>query len=1029
MSITQFAIEKNRITIIGLLIIIAGGLGAYVHMPQSEDPGFIIRTAYVMTIFPGASPERVENLVTDPLEAVIQQIPELDFISSESETGISSIYVNIKESYKEMRPIWDNLRRKVAAAAPGLPDGVIGPIVNDEFGDVFGIIFTITGEGYTYAELKEVADEVRDELLTIPDVAKVQVYGAQEERIFIEYDNARLAQLGLSPGQVQQLLASQNILFPGGKVSTGDERIVLEPTGNFQTVEEVRRSVIALPGRSDVVYLEDIARVRRGYDDPPTSKLRSSGLPALGIGISMREGGNIITMGEQVHAKVRDLQQLYPIGIEFDFICFQPHEVSENVNSFVRSLLQAVSIVVLVMLLSLGMRTGLVVATLIPMTALATIALMNAFHITLNMVSLAALIISLGMLVDNAIVMAESIMVMIRRGIEPVRAAVASAAELRIPLLTSSLTTSAAFLTVFLAESSTGEYCSDLFRVVTISLLSSWVLSITMVPMLCARFIRVKKTAEESFDGRFYQRYRAGLIGTLKRPWLALAVVVAIFIGSMQLMKLVPNIFFPATTRPFLRAELTFPAGTAIERTDAMVKDLERFIADSLRVAEERAEGVRNWASFIGVGAPRYYLAIQPEPEMEGRAYLLINTTTRAAADAARPRLERFLWDRYPDLEALVMPLDYGPPVTAPVEIRLYGKQEDRLFDLVDQVKDQLAGIPGTKNISDNWGARVKKLLVVVDQPRARKAGVSSYDIALSLQTILSGIEITEFREREDVIPVVLRAREADRQDLSKLETLDVFAQATGRTVPLKQVADIQVAWEPSKIFRRDRLKAVTVSAHVDPGVTAIGVVEEMTPWLEEASHDWPLGYRFELGGEMESSEESQQSIMAKLPIAFAIIVLLLVGQFNSLRRPFIILMTIPLALIGVSVGLVVLRGEMGFMTFLGVISLSGIVINNAIVLLDRIRIEIEEHGHPPARAIIEACQRRLRPILLTTVTTVGGLIPLWLGSGPMWRSMAIAIMFGLLFATALTLGVIPVLYAIFFRVRFKGYVHQDAGR
>jgi multidrug efflux pump subunit AcrB len=1022
MSVTRLAIEKNRITLVALLIVLGAGISSYRTMPQSEDPGFIVRTAFVQTFLPGASPERVENLVTDPLEAAIQQMPELDFVSSESLTGLSIIYVNIKESYKEMRPIWDSLRRKVDNVRGQLPDGVIGPQVNDEFGDVFGILFTITGEGYSYAELRDVADEVRDELLTIEDVAKVDIYGAQEERIFIEYENARLAQLNLSPMQLGNLLESQNILFPGGRISTGDQRIVLEPSGNFQTLEDVRRSVITLPERSEVLYLEDIAEIKRGYVDPARSKLRSSGVPALGIGISMRDGGNIIRMGEDVRALIRHLEAEYPIGIEFDFVAFQPDEVDANVKNFVHSLLQAVGLVVLVMLLTLGVRTGLVVATLIPMTMLMSLWLMNIFGITLNTISLAALIIALGMLVDNAIVMSESIMVMIKRGVRPIEAAVKSARELRTPLLTSSLTTAAAFLSIFLAESTTGEYTADLFKVVTIALMASWVLSLTMVPLFCYRFIKVGGKTEQTFDGRFYAGYRGFLLRVLKHPWISLAVLIFVFLASMQLQRFIPALFFPPSERAFLTAELTFPAGTPIERTEAMVDDLEGFFETSLKVGNDRDQGITNWASFIGIGAPRFYLAANPEPQKEQLACLLINTTTRAAADEIRPRIEEYLWNRYPGLNAVILPLDYGPPVVAPIEVRLSGADTDRLFAVVDEVRARLEATPGTKNIQDNWGPRVKKLMVVVDQPRARRAGVSSLDIAVSLQSILSGIAVTEFREQEDVIPVVMRGEAADRRDIGKLETLDVYSQATGRTVPLKQVADVVPEWEPSTIHRRDRIKTVTISSFLQPEVTATDVVNRLAPWLEEQKQSWPIGYSYEFGGEIESSVEAQQAIMAKLPIAFGVIILLLVGQFNSLRRPLIILLTIPLALIGVNVGLFVLRGNMGFMTFLGVISLAGIVINNAIVLLDRIRIERDELGTAPDRAVIEAAQKRFRPILLTTVTTIGGLLPLYLSGGPMWESMAIAIMFGLIFATGLTLGAVPLFYSLFFKVKFKNF-------
>jgi multidrug efflux pump subunit AcrB len=493
MNVTRFAIEKNRITIIALVLILFAGINTFRHMPRDEDPGFIIRTATVMTYFPGASPERIEQLITDKLEKSIQQMPEIDFITSQSKTGVSIVFVNVLARYTEMRPIWDSLRRKVDAARDQLPDGIIGPTVNDEFGDVFGTIITVTGEGFDYADLKNVGDEVRDELLYIDEVAKVNVIGAQEERVFVEYNNARLAELGMSPGQLKELLESRNVIFPGGDVTTGQERIVLEPSGNFESIDELKRTVITLPGEREVVYIEDIANIYRDYVDPPRAMMRSSGEPCLGLAVNLREGGNIIRLGEKVTKMIDRLRTLYPIGVEFDVVAFQPAHVERKVNEFTGSLLQAVGIVLLVMLITLGLRTGLVVASLIPMAMIMSILVMDRFGIGLDQMSLASLIISLGLLVDNAIVMSESIMVQIAQGKDRVRAAVDSASELRIPLLTSSLTTAAAFLSFYLAESSTGEYVAPLFKVVTITLLCSWVLSLTMTPMFCVRFLKVKQ--------------------------------------------------------------------------------------------------------------------------------------------------------------------------------------------------------------------------------------------------------------------------------------------------------------------------------------------------------------------------------------------------------------------------------------------------------------------------------------------------------------------------------------------------------
>ncbi len=1028
MSITRAAIEKSRVSIVALLIVLFGGVISYIRMPQREDPGFTIRVAVVTTRLPGASPERMEELVTDPIEAVVQQIPELDFVSSTSMTGISFVYVNIKESYSNMRPIWDNLRRKIDGMREELPSGVIGPDVDDEFGDVFGIQIAMTGEGYSYSELDEVAKDVRDELLKLRDVAKVDIYGVQAERVFIEYNNARLAQLGISPGQLQNMLASQNIISPGGKVTTGRERIILEPTGNFETIEEIQRMVIALPQTGDMVYLGDIANVYRGYIDPPESKMRAGGHQCLGLGVCLRDGGSIIRLGEEVKATLRFLETQYPIGIEFDIFYFEPKEVENSVNDFLSNLIQAIVLVILVMLLFLGWRTGLVVASLIPMAMLLSFMIMNMVGITLNMISLAALIIALGLLVDNAIVVSESIMVKMEQGIPAVEAAVDSAKELRIPLLTSSLTTAVAFLPIYLADSQVGEYTADLFKVVTIALLSSWILAMTMIPLFAVAMIRVNKkkkdrSQEDVFDTRFYRGYRGMIMFMLKHRALSLIGIIIIFFASTQLTRVIPAMFFPSTDKGFIRATLEMPVGTPIEITEQIATDLEQYMVDSLLVNDDREEGLINWACWIGDKGPRYTLGADAGGRMEHVAKFIINTTTRESADNAIERMEAYLWDRYPDLKAKVKPLDYGPPVDSPIEIRLYGKDYDDLFQIVARIKHHLKGMSGTRNVEDNWGPQVKKLMVHIDQPRAKRAGVSSQDIALSLNTYLSGFQVSEFREDEDALPVIMRAEQTDREDISKLETLDVFAQASGRTVPLKQVADIQVTWQPSQILRRDRNLAVSVTSDVLPGVSEMDLVTtEILPWLEEESKNWPLGYTYELGGANEASDEANASIAAQLPLAFGLMVLLLVAQFNSFRKPLIILLTIPLALIGVFIGLAIMRGILGFMTFLGIISLAGIVINNAIVLIDRIDIERDENKLEAARAVIEAAQQRLRPILLTTATTICGLIPLYLFGGPMWESMAIAIMWGLIFATFLTLGVVPILYSLFYKVSFKKF-------
>ena len=956
MDITRAAIESNRVTAVTVLVILAAGMNAYQQMPRNEDPGFIIRTAHVMTLFPGASPRRVELLVTDKLEKTIQEIPQLDFIASTSKTGVSEIFVNVQERERKMRPIWDDLRRKVERASRDLPEGVIGPFVNDEFGDVFGTILTLTGEGFTYAELEDVSDQVRNVLLTIPEVAKVEVQGVQEERIFVEYNNARLAELGISAYQLMNLLESRNIVLPGGDINTGMERIALEPSGSFESIEDLGRTIVNVSGRSGMIYLEDIASIYRDYVDPPKQRVRSSGKPALALAVSLREGGNLIQLGKQVEAEVSRLQDLYPIGLEFDTIAFQPEVVERKVEDFVSNLVQAVAIVMLVMLVTLGLRTGLVVSSLIPSTIVMSLLVMSFFGIGLDQMSLAALIIALGLLVDNAIVVSESIMVRIATGIKPIEAAVESANELRVPLLTSSLTTAAAFLPIYLAESSTGEYTAPLFKVVSIALMCSWLLSLTLIPMLCVYFLKVKPVPqEERLNFRLYVAYRSLLLLSLRHRILSLLGVALIFGLTLQGFALIPNIFFPPKDQAMFTAEFDLPIGTPIERTEAFVQRIESFIEAELKTGPERPQGVTNWASFIGQGPQRYTLTYTPKQRSPEYAMMLLNTTSYGIVHDLIPRLETYCLESFPDVKPTIRSLLNGPPVEDPIEIRISGEDVDQVFAIVDQVKARLSTIRGTKNISDNWGAQTKKLVVRIDQPRARRAGLNSQDVAVSLQTVLSGFETTDYREEDKIIPVTLRSVAADRQDIGKLESLNIFSQLTGSAVPLKQVADIDVTWEPAKYLRRDRLATVTVSAALELDFTAVEIINQLDPWLREEKLDWPVGFDFAYGGEIEASVKANESVMAKVPIGALIIVLLLVGQFNSIRRPLIILTTIPLGLIGAVFGLLVAKSHFGFMTFLGVISLAGIVINNAIVLLDRIKVEIEQNGLDPARAVIES--------------------------------------------------------------------------
>jgi multidrug efflux pump subunit AcrB len=701
--------------------------------------------------------------------------------------------------------------------------------------------------------------------------------------------------------------------------------------------------------------------------------------------------------------------------------------VENKVNSFAANLVQAILVVAAVMLVSLGMRTGLIVVFLIPASMLVAMMLMSVFNIGLDQISLAALIIALGMLVDNGIVMTESIMVSMSAGKKAIDAAIESANELRVPLLTSSLTTAAAFLPIFLAESNVGEFTASLFKVVTITLLSSWLLSLTIIPLLCVSFLKVKQQATK-YDNGFYTGYRKFLTLLLRFRISTLIFTLLLFASAIFGLKYVPNIFFAPSDRLYFTVELTLPMGTAIETTEAVTSSFENFISKELTVNSSdyknrnkegvSHEGVTNWISYIGSGGTRFVLSHNPEPPGSNYALLVLNTTNSAVIDELIEQLNDFAFNHFPDVLIKAKRISSAASVNNPVEVRLYGSDTDVLFRIMEETKNEMKKIDGLQNITDDWGQRIKKLLVNINQQRALRAGVTNEDIAVSLQSGLSGLELTQYREDDKVIPVIFRSVEADRQDISKLQSLSIYSQANGTAIPLTQVADIEIVWEPAKILRRDRLKTITVGAQIKPDYTAAEGFNALEPWLEQSASSWPFGFLYELGGDAESSQKGNQSIADKLPIAFIIILLLLVAQFNSIRKPIIILITIPLGLIGVTVGLLIGKSYFGFMTLLGIISLAGIVINNAIVLLERIQLEIDELGLAPYEAIISAAQKRFRPILLTTATTVLGLLPLYFGGGEMWEPMAIAIMAGLLFSTLLTLGVVPVMYAVLFRVK-----------
>ena len=1026
MNITKIAINSNRVTYVVLLLIIVMGIIGYKSLSRDSMPPYTIRTATVVTNFLGAGPDRIETLVSDKIEEVVQEIPEVDYVESESRTGISIVTVTLKENVleAELQPIWDRLRRKVDLIRPDLPDGINGPTVkDDDIGVVYGIIAGFESDGFDYEETKEYADDLKKQLIALDNAAKVELGGVIDERIFVDFNDADLSKYGLSGSQLKSSISSTNIIIPAGEVNLGEERIIIEPTGNLESVEDIENLLIPIGQKGETIKLGDLTTVRRDYVTPRKSLVKLNGREGISLYISLKKGANIIQLGSEVDALLADYNQYLPIGLNVKRIASQDIDVATNVQSFVTNVMQSIVIVLLVMLFFLGLRTGLVVASLIPLAIICTLLFMGIFDIGLNQVSLAALIMALGMLVDNAIVVAESMMVKMESGESATSAAISSSKELTIPLLISSLTTSAAFLAFYLAESSMGEIMGQLFLVITIALLSSWVMALTIVPLLAIFLIKVnknKKKKKSIFD-MLNKHYNRILLVVLKKPFLTIVSIVVLFFASIYGFGKLPFTFMPDSERNLVTFDLNLPLGTSIETTQENIDIIEDYIKKNLLVNESRDKGISDWSAYIGKGPNSYDLGYTQGEANSGYAHLLLNTSSGEDNQMVIDSLEAFCFNELPDAQTTIKRLGSGGGAAVPVEIRLSGDNIGELYLMVNAIKDKLLTIPGSKNVDDDWGPKIKKLIVQVDQTKLSQSGLTNQDIALSLNTYLSGQNVGDYREDDNTIPIVMQAAGNQNTTFEKIESLSIFSQRTGKNIPLAQVASILPDWQYAKILRRDLKRTITVNCELQNGYTASDITSVLKPWIEEQYKSWKRGYEYELGGEAESSSDAMGAVIAKLPLAFFIIVLLLVVQFNSIRKTVIVLATIPLGIIGVVGGLLAAQSYFSFTAFLGVISLAGIVINNAIVLLDRIEMEIDVNKRGSYDAIIQATNERFRPILLTTFTTSLGLIPLWLGGGAMWEPMAIGIIFGLLFATVITLLFVPVVYKLLFKVKLNG--------
>jgi len=1037
MNLTKLTLNNNRITVIVFIIVGLMGIANYFDLSRNSMPPYTIRIASVVTHFPGAGPQKVETLVTDVLEEAIREMVEVKTIESESRTGLSVITVKLNDNItqEELQPVWDELKSKVDEVSVKLPQNIFGPIVKDkDIGTIFGIILGLTSDGVPYNVLEDYAEDVRDQLLQLPDAAKVKYGGVQEERIFIEFDDQQLSRYGLNSAQLKNIISSTNILYPGGEVNVGKERILLEPTGSFESIDDIKRTLIPT-GTGETVFLGDITHIYQDYITPKQKIVKVDGKSSIALFISLKKGANIVRLGKDVDKILPEINASLPLGVEVVRLASQDKIVNKQVNDFLVNLIQSVLIVLAVMLFFLGFRTGSLVAALIPMVIVSAFFFLNLIDLGLNKVSLAALIISLGLLVDNGIVMAESILVLVQKGYTTFEASVASSKILLIPLLISSLTTSAAFLSFALAETPMGEMASPLFAVVTIALLSSWVLTFTFIPLLALVFVKRQKEDKEKKAGmvdrnmdRVNLWYNKVLVKVLKKPAVFMSVILVLFILAVLAMPGLPFKLVPDSDRNLVTVDVKFPSGTQIEITEKALGLIENYILDSLLVEQDEKPGVLDFSSFIGEGPEPYDLGYFKGEINSSYAHMLLNTTGDLDNDYVIAKLDRFCFNTIPDADIRVNRLTGAGASGTPVEIRISGNDPDKLAAISKQVKEELTNTEGTKNITDDWGPKIKKLIVNIKEDKAQRVGLTNRDIAMALSAGLSGFKIGDFREKDKSIPIYMQDINSGEHDIKSIESFNIYSPMSRQSVPLSQVADVEIDWQFSKIIRKDLNRTMTVGAYLQPGYSAKDIFTAITPWMDTQKLSWDTGYDYEFGGEDEDTSDNLGAIVDWLPLSFSIILLLLVLQFNSIRRSVIVVVTIPLGLIGVVIGWYIGQSFVSFFGILGVIALAGIVINNAIILIDR--IDVEKEADPSLSmqdAVMNAANHKFRPVILTTLTTSLGMLPLLISGGLLWQPLALAIMFGLFFGTVIILLFVPVSYSIFFKIRFKDYQFEKS--
>jgi multidrug efflux pump subunit AcrB len=1013
-NLSEWAIRHRSLVAYFMLVIVVAGIASYVRLGRSEDPEFTIKTMVVRAKWPGATVGDTLEQVTDRLERKLQETPSLDYLKSYTSAGEATIFVYLKDSTPaaQVPDIWYQVRKKVGDIRNTLPPGIVGPGFNDEFGDTYGIVYGFTADGFTHRELRDYVDEVRKRLLQLSDISKIDVLGAQDERVYVEFSTEQLAGLGIDRAALIAALQAQNAVIPAGVVQTGDEKILLRVSGAFQSEQDILAVNFVANGR--MIRLGDIARVTRGPADPAQPMFRVNARDAIGLAIAMRKGGDVLALGHNVERAMAEIVADLPVGIEAKLVADQPVTVEHAVDEFMEALWEAVAIVLAVSFVSLGLRAGAVVALAIPLVLAAVFVAMELFGIDLQRISLGALIIALGLLVDDAMITVETMVTRLEHGDDKEHAATFAYSSTAFPMLTGTLVTVAGFVPIGFARSAAGEYTFSIFAVVAIALIASWVVAVLFAPLLGVWILKKPRAAHSGEPGPIMRAFRRCLVLAMRARWVTVLLTLGLFGASLYGTQFVPQQFFPSSDRPELIVDLNLPQNSSIHATRDISARLDQLLKGD--------EDVDHWSTYVGQGAVRFYLPLDVQLPNDFFAQAVVVTKGLEQRERVKARLEQALETEFPSVVGRVYPLELGPPVGWPLQYRVRGPQADQVRDIAFRVAQVIGSEPSVQKVNYNWSEPARTVRIRVDQDEARLLGLSSQEVAQALNTVVSGVTSTQMRSGIYLVDVLVRAMDEQRMSLSTIRTLQV-PLPNGKTVPLGQIASVEYGQEYPLVWRRDRIPTLTVRADVAPGTQPATVVHALAPKIEELNASLPTGYHVDVGGTVEESAKAQGSVAAVLPLMLVVTLTVLMFQLQGFSRLFLVLSVAPLGLIGVVAALLVAGKPLGFVALLGVLALTGMIARNSVILIDQVETE-KAHGRHPWDAVIEATMHRFRPILLTAAAAILGMIPI--APTIFWGPMAYAIMGGLAVATLLTLVFLPALYVTWFRIKMP---HPVANR